>query len=240
MAQTTAPTSETRKNGSTRGSWKKWRRVTDQSRFEQQLDPGFTQEITSIPNGERLHECIQCGTCSAACAVSAFMDYTPRRLIAMTRAGCRDDVLHSLSPWVCTSCYACTVECPKQVPVTEIMHALKRTALREGEYPRRFTTPIMAREFVGMIERHGRSTESWISLKLYLKTNPFQLLKYYRLALRLARLGRLGFGRESIRRPAELRRMLEAVETPASRVPARGTSTGSVGSLAVAATGGGS
>jgi quinone-modifying oxidoreductase subunit QmoC len=238
VAQTTAPISKTRKNGSTRRSWKKWQRVTDQSRFEQQLDPGFTQEIASIPDGERLHECIQCGTCSAACAVSAFMDYTPRRLIAMTRAGCRDDVLHSLSPWVCTSCYACTIECPKQIPVTEIMHALKRTAQREGEYPRRFTTPVMVREFVSMVEKRGRSTESWISLKLYLKTNPIQLLKYSPLGLRLARRGRMGIGQESIRHPAELRRMLEAVEAYDSRVPARGTSTAPVGSLAVAATGG--
>jgi quinone-modifying oxidoreductase subunit QmoC len=198
-----------RANGSRR-----WRRVKDQSRFESQLDPGFAAEIAAIPGGEKLQECIQCGTCTAVCPMSAYMDYTPRRMIAMTRAGCREDVLGSLAIWVCTSCYSCTVECPKRIPITEIIHGLRQIAVREDRYPKRFTTPIMAREFVDMIERRGRSTESWISIKLYLKTDPRLLLKNARIALRLMRRGRLGFGREAVRNAGELRTLLAATERP--------------------------
>lgn len=208
----TAPKAPTK--GATTGKRKKWRPVKDQSRFEAQLDAGFAAEVISdVEDGERLHECIQCGTCSAVCPLSAYMDYTPRRLIAMTRAGCRDDVIHSLSPWACTSCYACTVECPKRIPITEIMHALRRIALREKTYPTRFTTPVMTREFVNMITKRGRSTESWISVKLYLRTNPTQLVKNIPLAQRLFRQGRLGFGRESIRERKQLRDLLKAVSS---------------------------
>lgn len=196
------------------GKRKKWRPVKDQSKFEAQLDPGFAAEIArEVEDGELLHQCIQCGTCSSVCPVSAYMDLTPRRLIAMTRAGARDDVLHSVSPWVCVSCYACTVECPKRIPITEIMHALRRISLREKTYPRRFTTPVMTKEFVDMIEDRGRSTESWISMKLYLKTNPTLLLKNAGLATRLFRQGRIGVKRASIRKRKELRTLLKAVSS---------------------------
>jgi len=129
----------------------------------------------------------------------------------MSRAGARDDVLHSVSPWVCTSCYACTVECPKRIPITDIMHALRRISLREKTYPRRFTTPVMTRAFVEMIHDRGRSTESWISMKLYLKTNPAKLIKNAGIGQRLVRQGRLGLRREAIRDRKKLREMLEAV-----------------------------
>jgi quinone-modifying oxidoreductase subunit QmoC len=191
---------------------KRWRPVKDQSKFEAQLDPGFAAEIASeVEGGELLHQCIQCGTCSSACPLSAYMDLTPRRLIAMARAGARDDVLHSLTPWVCASCYACTVECPKRIPITEIMHALRRISLREKTYPRRFTTPVMTRAFVDMIHKRGRSTESWISMMLYLRTNPAKLIENAGIATRLFRRGRLGLKRESIRARRDLRTMLEAV-----------------------------
>jgi heterodisulfide reductase subunit C len=141
------------------------------------------------------------------------MDLTPRRLIAMTRAGARDDVLHSMTPWVCVSCYACTVECPKRIPITEIMHAMRRISLREKTYPRRFTTPVMTKEFVDMIRDRGRSTESWISMKLYLKTNPGLLLKNAGLATRLFRQGRIGVKRASIRNRKDLRTLLKAASS---------------------------
>jgi heterodisulfide reductase subunit C len=190
---------------------KTWRPVKDQSKFEATLDPGFAAEIArEVPDGELLHQCIQCGTCSSVCPLSAYMDFTPRRLIAMTRAGDRGDVLHSMTPWVCASCYACTVECPKRIPITEIMHALRRISLREKTYPRRFTTPVMTREFIDMIHSRGRSTESWISMKLYLRTNPGLLIKNVGLAGRLFRQGRLSARRESIRARKELRTLLKA------------------------------
>lgn len=196
------------------GKRKRWRPVKDQSKFEAQLDPAFATEIAAeVEDGDLLHRCIQCGTCSSVCPVSAYMDLTPRRLIAMTRAGARDDVLHSMTPWVCVSCYACTVECPKRIPITEIMHAMRRISLREKTYPRRFTTPVMTEEFVDMIEDRGRSTESWISMKLYLKTNPGLLLKNAGLATRLFRQGRLGVKRASIRKRKDLRTLLKAASS---------------------------
>jgi hypothetical protein len=91
------------------------------------------------------------------------------------------------------------------------MHALRRISLREVTYPRRFITPVMTRAFVDMIESRGRSTESWISLRLYLRTKPVELIKNTPIGGRLVRRGRLGLRRESIRARGELRSMLRAV-----------------------------
>jgi len=184
------------------------------------IDSGFAEEIAAIPGGEKLRECIQCGTCSGVCPLSAYMDYTPRRLIAMTQAGMKDEVLGSFSIWVCAGCYACTAACPKEIPITDMMYALKRRAIHEGVYPRRFGTPVLAREFIGSVDRWGRNTESRLAINLYLKTRPSLLLQDYPLAERLRRRGRMRLRRESIRQRAQLRTMLRAVEQTSGPAPA--------------------
>ncbi len=197
----------------TTSSWDESRPVTPQSR----IDLGFADEIAAIPGGERLRDCIQCGTCSACCPMSAYMDYTPRRLIAMTREGMKDEVLGSFSIWVCASCYACTAACPKQIPITDIMYALKRTAIREGVHPKRFAVPVLAREFVKSVDKWGRNTESRLATKLYLKTRPTLLFEDYPLGERLRRRGRMGLKRHSISQRSQFRAMLQSVEAASCR-----------------------
>jgi len=163
--------------------------------------------------------CIQCGTCTVLCPMIEYMDHSPRVLNAMLMAGRQDDVLRSRAIWVCTGCYACTVACPKQLPVTESIYALKRASMRAGVYPRRFVTPVLARQFVRLISRRGRSSEAWISLSLYLRTRPFQLLRYAPVALRLMLRGRLPLRTESLREPAQLRRVLNALDVTTGEHP---------------------
>ena len=156
--------------------------------------------------------CVQCGSCSAVCPLLEFMDHSPRVLNAMLMGGRYDDVLRSRAIWVCASCYACTVECPKQLPVTESIYALKRASMRAGVYPRRFVPPVMARQFVRFVDRRGRSSEAWVSLSLYLRTRPLQLVRYAPVALRLMRRGRLPLRPESVREPAQLRGFLDGLD----------------------------
>jgi len=47
----------------------------------------FIGELLTVPGGEGLQDCIQCGTCSGSCPVSYFMDNPPRKLFALARAG---------------------------------------------------------------------------------------------------------------------------------------------------------
>jgi quinone-modifying oxidoreductase subunit QmoC len=188
--------------------WKGWAKI----QFESGLDPNFARQIASIPGGEKLYSCIQCGTCSGMCPLSPCMDYTPRQIIAMIRAGFREKVLSSSTTWLCSSCYACTVECPKEIKLTDIMYAAKRLAIREGVYPKKFPIPVLANEFFKAVEKYGRSTESWLTIRLYLKTNPFQLFKMAILGLRLFLHGRLSPKRESMENKSELRSILKVLE----------------------------
>ena len=188
--------------------WRKW----DKIKYQAQLDPGFADDIASIPGGEKLFSCIQCGTCSAACPVSTYMDYTPRRIIAMSRAGFKGEVLSSYTTWLCASCYVCTVECPKQIKITDIMYAIKRMAIREGVYPKGFPVPVLAREFFRAVKNDGRQSEGYLLLNFYMRTNPFALFKQAALGTKLFLKGRIGIKKDKIERKDELSKLLEAVK----------------------------
>ena len=69
--------------------WQPIRKVA----YEEDLDPEFAKQVMAIPGGEHISKCIQCGTCTGSCPLSVYMDYTPRRIIAMTRAGFKKEVL---------------------------------------------------------------------------------------------------------------------------------------------------
>ena len=58
-------------------------------KYESELDPTFSDRIATLAYGEKMFSCIQCGTCSGTCPVSHYMDFTPRRIIAMVREGFR-------------------------------------------------------------------------------------------------------------------------------------------------------
>jgi len=173
-------------------------------KYDAERDREFTRRVMAHPGGENLYSCIQCGTCSATCPVSIYMDHTPRQLMALTRSGFKDEVLHSRTIWLCASCYACTVDCPKQIKLTDIMYALKREAIAGGVFPRRYPIPVLAREFYRMVRAHGRITESQLVLRLYLLTNWLAMLKSWRLGLRLIRTGRFSFRTETVAQPAKL------------------------------------
>jgi quinone-modifying oxidoreductase subunit QmoC len=136
------------------------------------------------------------------------MDYTPRRIIAMVREGFRQDVLSCQTIWLCASCYACRVRCPRDINITDVMYALKREAIRNHLYPKHFPIPVLARAFFDMVQKRGRSAEFWLVFSMALRTNPFILLGMMRTGWHLWRTGRLSMGMEQIRGVGELQRAL--------------------------------
>jgi len=122
----------------------------------------FVREISNLlyaADGNPLITCIQCGTCSGACPVAGFMDHTPRRLIAMIRAGRKEQVLASNTYWYCASCYQCTVRCPRGIDIAELMYALKRYSIWKHEYQKDLIGPVFSETFVKTILGSGRSYE---------------------------------------------------------------------------------
>ena len=180
-------------------------------KYEADLAPLFAPELASIPEGEKLYSCIQCGTCSAACPVSPYMEYTPRKVVAMIRAGFRKEVLSSNTPWLCASCYACTTECPRGIKITDIMYACKRLGIREGVYPKKFLTPVLAEEFFTLVKKNGRNHEGSLLMKMYMRTNPLEIFKQMGLGMKLFFKGRMNVLPDAIERKDEFHSLLQAL-----------------------------
>ena len=92
------------------------------------LDPSFLRAVDPVA---KLRSCIQCGTCSATCPTAYAMDYSPRHLWRMVQLGLRDEVLRSHTFWLCTTCKACQVRCPRGIDLMDAMIALKEYAFGE-------------------------------------------------------------------------------------------------------------
>jgi heterodisulfide reductase subunit C len=187
----------------------KMKRVVRRIKFESELDLNFGDRVADKAYGQKLLSCIQCGTCSATCPLAHYMDYTPRKIIAMTREGFKEEVLNSLTIWLCASCYSCYVQCPRQIHITDVMYTLKREAIQMGFHPKRLPIPILAQEFYKRVLKDGRNTESWLLVSLYLRTNPFIMLREAILGLKLFLRGRLTIGREHVKRRDQLHTILE-------------------------------
>jgi quinone-modifying oxidoreductase, subunit QmoC len=175
-------------------------------KYQKDAKPEWVQRVTALPGCERLMSCIQCGTCSGSCPLSIYMDYTPRRIINLVREGFREDALASQTIWLCASCYACSVNCPQDIHITDIMYTLKREAIKSRLYPKRFAIPVLAREFHNMVARRGRSSEFWLVLRMALKSNPKILFSMIGTGWKLVRTGRMSLAMEKINRVHELPR----------------------------------
>jgi heterodisulfide reductase subunit C len=145
----------------------------------------FLDEVAATPGGSKIRACIQCGMCTGTCPVSNYMEYPPRKIIAMIRAGMRDEVLSSNSMWHCVSCYLCYDRCPRGVKPTEIAHALESLAVKHGYRMKGTRNPAMYRSFVGSIKSRGRVHEFGMMLNYYLRTNPMVSLKMIPVASKL-------------------------------------------------------
>ncbi len=100
------------------------------------LDPGFCDEIASLPGGENIRKCFACGTCSAGCPVTNIdEEYNPRRIIRQIIFGMREEVLRSPVIWFCIMCYRCYARCPQQVNFTDVMRALRYLAIKDKYVP---------------------------------------------------------------------------------------------------------
>jgi heterodisulfide reductase subunit C len=175
----------------------------------------FLKEICDIPGGEGIRLCIQCGTCSASCPNANRMDHTPRHLIAMARANMREEVLSSNSMWLCASCYLCTVRCPREIKITDLMHALECLSVRQRLSSARTLTPTMYRSFSDFVYSIGNVPEMGFMIWYYLLTNPLRALKMTPLALSLLRHGRLSIRARRLKPEAEhqLKAILDKAES---------------------------
>lgn len=130
-------------------------------------EPSFAQEVSrSVDFGDEIKMCMQCGVCAGSCPLRDQMDYPPRQIFSLVRAGKREEVLGSNSILLCTSCYTCVVKCPRKVPVMDVMHGLAHYALAQGYVPRKDTASF-GQEFWKQIYKLGRVDEKDLPRRVF-------------------------------------------------------------------------
>jgi quinone-modifying oxidoreductase subunit QmoC len=152
----------------------------------------------NIQGGDRLPLCMQCGACSGSCPIGVQMDYGPRKLFMMIRAGMKEEVLRSDTLWNCTSCYRCVVRCPRGVPVTYILQDLAAKSAQLGYAPAQVENVRFARSFWWTSKWLGRTDERLVTARYYfsfgLAEGVRRALDNLRIALGMVRGGRMHLG----------------------------------------------
>ena len=170
-------------------------------------------EIASEPVIDSLAEirsmvsaCIQCGTCTGSCPNAFAMDLTPRQLWYNVLMGEKDTIFHSKTFSLCSVCYYCTLRCPRGLPLTEAMSALKQIAAKENLAPYKKSIQFY-KSFMESVRRHGRVREmEFMTLYFLSMKNPFMPFQFAPLGLKL-----MGKGKVSLEIPSKGNGDLEAI-----------------------------
>lgn len=135
--------------------------------------------------------CMQCGTCSASCPNSDFMDLSPRKLWRYAQLGLLDEIAGSSTFWMCSSCYNCTLRCPRGLPLTNTMAALKRAITTYGSRKGRKQGAFYS-IFMDNVEKYGRVQESTLMARYLLATmSPSLALSFTPVGMKLLAKGKL-------------------------------------------------
>lgn len=158
------------------------------------------------PIQEMVQTCIQCGTCTGSCPNAFAMDQTPRQLWRMVLMGQKDVIFQSKTFALCSSCYYCTLRCPRGLLLTEAMGALKQIASRENlaKYRQSF---LFYKSFIKSVRNHGRVREmEFMTLYFTSMKNPFVPFRFAALGMRLMLKKKI-----SLQIPSKGKRPLEAI-----------------------------
>lgn len=144
-----------------------------------------------IPVQKMVQSCIQCGTCTGSCPNSFAMDKTPRQLWRMVLMGYRDEIFKTRTFDLCSSCYTCTLRCPRGLPLTDAMAGLKQICSRENMGNYRKST-LFYKNFIKSVRRHGRVRETeFMTLYFASLKNPLIPVKFAPLGVRLMLKGKI-------------------------------------------------
>jgi len=149
----------------------------------------------NVNGGDKLNLCMQCGVCSGSCPIGVQMDYGPRKLFMMIRAGMKEEVLSSNTQFNCTACYRCVVRCPRTVPVTYIMQDLAAKSIEFGYAKGPHENKNFAKSFWWTASILGRTDERLVTMRYFFSLGMSEgvkrLMANLKSAFRLVKAGRM-------------------------------------------------
>jgi len=108
------------------------------------LDDEAWERVVRVTNGAAA-PCFQCGVCTAICPRGLVKDETVsiRKLIREAQLGTEgwEEAL-----WLCTTCKQCEELCPRAVPISQVILALRNLAWKDRREPRNYR-PLLWGEY---------------------------------------------------------------------------------------------
>jgi len=104
----------------------------------------------------------------------------------MIQLGLKKEVLKSNTIWICTSCFSCSVRCPRGIYPTELMETLKPIAMKEGIKNRNAKFDTI---FADVVKKNGRASE-FLLISKYSISEP-HMIKQVPFGLELMSKGKL-------------------------------------------------
>ncbi len=153
-----------------------------ESRVVTDYNEKIEEEISSLPGGEYIHRCWQCGSCTNSCTVNEINpEFNPRYWIYLIRMGMESELLRDKDIiWQCVSCNKCTYACPRDVFPEGVMKATAHWLELKGFTPKSLSTHF-DEEFTDQVVETGKIEEGRI-IRGFFKRSGQSLLQEWLIA----------------------------------------------------------
>ena len=156
--------------------------------------------------GVNLHDCYQCGKCSAGCPMAQEMDLTPQQIMHALQAGLVNRALEARGPWVCAGCMVCSTRCPQEIDICSIMREVRRESHAQGKraVPESDTFETT---FINGIRKNGRSNEQYLAAAYNVKSGHF--MQDMGNAPKMLAKGLVGIGKNKVKDKAAVAKLVD-------------------------------
>jgi heterodisulfide reductase subunit C2 len=163
--------------------------------------------------GVEIQTCYQCGKCTAGCPLNNEMDLMPNQILRMLQAeftGYENEILTSISIWLCLACDTCYSRCPQEVKLPNIMDFLRQESIRRNLVnPKAKNILKFHRAFLDEVERNGKLNE--LGLTIDYKLRSWDLFQDLQNAPSMLLKGKLGLIPHRVQNPNEIKKLFKKI-----------------------------
>ena len=127
----------------------------------------------------------------------------------MVQLGLKKEVLNSNTIWICTTCFSCSVRCPRGIRPTELMETLKPIAIAEGVKNKNERFDGV---FSDVVRKKGRASE-FLLISRYSLKEP-EMIKQAPFGLSLFSKGKLPLKIDKMENTRDLDTIFKLSEKP--------------------------
>ena len=116
-----------------------------------EADSSILEEVKKYM-GDKIYQCLQCGTCTSGCPMTPF-GYNIRRIVKLVLLGLKKELIQSDFIWFCSECGKCGERCPHGIKSPNLISILRKITIESGYLPASY------KQMVKKIQTSGKITE---------------------------------------------------------------------------------